>query len=206
MKINITTGISKTGASIPCINLPPVVTCRSDAPCVKICYALRGRFRFSNVKNSLDKNYEAYKQNPELFFGQIDMYLKTNAFKHFRYHSSGDIPDETYLDYMCKTARKNKSVKFLCFTKKYEMINSYMEKHKTPGNLKIVLSNWGDFSCENPNDLPTAHIRFKETNTKTSSPFDGKANECSGYCGACVNTKNSCWNLRKGESVVFNQH
>ena len=51
---------SKLG-SIPSINLPPIVTCRPDAPCKSTCYACNGRFRFKNVKQTLESNLEEWK-------------------------------------------------------------------------------------------------------------------------------------------------
>lgn len=142
----ISTTVSKLGASIPCINLPPVITCRLDAPCIRLCYARKGRFACGNVKKSLAGNLEIYMANPDFYFGFIDMYLKNSAFSFFRWHSSGDIPDERYLSGMNSVAASNPDIKFLCFTKKYELINNFIESGNTISkNLKIVFSVWGDF-------------------------------------------------------------
>ena len=65
-----------------------------------------------------------------------------------------------------------------------------------------VLSAWGDFKPDNPHNLPVAYIRFK----KVSTDIPADARRCPSYCGDCVATGMSCWDLKRGESVVFNEH
>ena len=43
------------------------------------------------------------------------------------------------------------------------------------------------------------------SNKKGECVIPEYAMECSGYCGECVGGK-SCWNMGKGEAVVFNEH
>lgn len=193
----------KLGKLIGNINMPVGLTCRSDAPCFKLCYGRRGNYCYKNVRTSIDNNYELYKENPEFFFSVINTELKLNPFPFIRWHSVGDIPDLTYLKGMVSVARKNPKTKFLCFTKQYEIVNSFLaEGGKIPRNLSLVLSNWGNWKVSNPYNLPTAWIRFKQEQTDIPS----NAVECSGFCGACANTKSSCWKMKNGDSVVFNQH
>ena len=200
VKVSVT--ISKLGATIPSINLPPVVTCRPNAPCIHGCYALRGHFRYDAVKNRLAENLAAYKENPKLFFDMIAEQTKLARF--CRWHSSGDIVDINYLAGMCKVARKNKGVKYLCFTKKYELVNQYLDEgHKIPSNLRIVFSCWKDFVPENPYNIPTTWVYFpKKGENEFNHLIPEDAIPCSGKCYACQ----SCWQLKKGQSVVFKKH
>ena len=125
--------------------------------------------------------------------------------RFFRYHSSGDIPDEAYLDMMVRVAGVCRKTSFLCFTKKYELVDEWIRSHgDLPENLSMVYSAWGDFVPENPFHLPTAYIRFRKEETLIPE----NAMQCSGYCGACVTSGKSCWDLRRGtgDCVVFNQH
>lgn len=194
---------SKLGKLIGNINMPSEQTCRPDAPCRKLCYARRGHFIFKNVKNSIAANYAMFNDNCEKFFRQIDAELLVTPYSYIRWHSIGDIPNSDYLAGMVRVARHNKQTKFLCFTKQYEIVNAFIENGgKIPPNLIIVFSNWGDWHCENPHNLPTAWIKFR--NCETEIPDN--AVECSGFCGACVNTKASCWKLKKGGAVYFHQH
>lgn len=200
--VKISTAVSKLGTTIPAINLPPIVTCRPDAPCKHGCYALRGHFIYPAVKNRLAENLAAYYENPQLFF---DMIIEgTKLAKYCRWHSSGDIVDYDYLAGMCKVARANKDVKYLCFTKKYEIVNQYVsDKHRIPSNLKIVFSCWKDFVPENPYNFPMTWVKFKK---KEESEFNclipDKAIPCSGKCSTCQ----ACWHLNKGQAVVFKKH
>ena len=198
----LSTTVSKLGSHIGCINLPPALTCRKEAPCIRGCYAREGRFNFSNVKTSLQRNYDAYVENPDQFFNVIESRLMLFLFKYFRWHSAGDIPDERYLEGMFKVAIKFPEIKFLCFTKQYEIVNTYLKSHEKPGNLILVLSNWGEFICPNPHNLPTAWVRFK------FRPYNVPVNamECNGNCGNCVSTEASCWHMQQGDAVVFDYH
>jgi len=206
--VHISRGVTKLGDAIPSVSVPPVVTCRPDAPCFKECYARKGRFRFQHNKDLLQQNLDIWQDDPDGFERDVTIAAYTSRF--FRYHSAGDIPDAKYLDMMVRVANSCPHTSFLCFTKKFELVNDYIAAHKTPdgtdlpSNLNMVFSAWGDFMPENPYNLPVAYIRFK--NAETHIPEN--ARQCSGYCGACVQTGNSCWDLKRGcgDCVVFNQH
>lgn len=189
---------SKLGGQIYSINLPPVVTCRADAPCFKGCYACKGNWLFPNVKNSLQQNLEAYKNNHTLFFESVA--AQTALVRFCRWHSSGDIVDMQYFEGMCKVARKNKDTHYLCFTKKYEIINEFLSKGKRiPKNLSIVFSAWSNWIPENPYDLPMTYVYGKEFNNELI-PKD--AIPCGGKCETCQ----ACWTLKKGQHVYFLKH
>lgn len=199
--VHISYGISKLGVDIPSVNLPVGCTCRPDAPCFKKCYARRGRFCFQKNKAHLQNNLELWYCEPEIFEEEIT--LSAFRSRYFRWHSSGDIPDVKYLDMMVRIAQRLPRTRFLAFTKKYELINSWITEHgKLPDNLTIVFSAWGDFLPENPYDLPVAYIRFR----KEEFEIPAHARECPSYCGNCVTTGMSCWDLQHGEAVVFSEH
>lgn len=207
--VKLSTKVSKLGTSIPSINLPPIVTCRADAPCAKCteegggCYALKGHWRYKNTQNVLWGNLYAYRENPKLFFDMI--VAQTTMYKFVRWFSSGDIVDEVFLKGMCSVARKNKTTKYLCFTKKFELVNNFLKGGgKIPNNLKIVFSTWGDFIPENPYNLPMTWVEFNKTSKRKEDnkliPVD--AIPCTGACHQCQ----ACWTLKKGQNVVFKKH
>jgi hypothetical protein len=199
--VHISHGVSKLGADIPSVNLPVGCTCRKDAPCFKKCYARRGRFCFSRNRAYLQTNLELWCCDPEFYEREVTI----GAFpaRFFRWHSSGDIPDMAYLEMMVRVATKLPETRFLAFTKKYELVNSYIAEHGgLPRNLNIVLSAWGDFVPDNPHNLPVAYISFKHE----AADIPADARPCQSYCGDCVATGMSCWDLKRGESVVFNEH
>lgn len=196
--VHVSNTNSKLGAAILSINLPAGTTCRNDAPCVKGCYAKRGHWRYNNVQASLQENLEAYLQNPKLYFESIT--AQTFLSRFVRWHSSGDIVDYNYFEGMCKVARKNKEVHYLCFTKKYEIVNDFLNKGKRiPKNLSIVFSAWSNWIPENPFNLPMTYVYGKDFKNdiipKDSIP-------CTGHCYQCQ----ACWTLQKGQTVYFKKH
>lgn len=202
MSVKISTTNSKLGL-IPSVNLPPITTCRSNCPCTKDCYATKGRFRFKNVKDSFITNYNIYLHSPETYFSEIKHAINNGmiSYSYFRWHAAGDFVDKEYFDYVIKVAKELPSTSFLAFTKKFEIVNEFIHNGGTiPANLRIVFSAWGDeFKFENPYDFPVAYVRFKDKQNKS---IPEKATECSGNCTNCL----YCWNIKAGESVVFNKH
>lgn len=203
-KITISFKSKKLGR-IPSLNIPPVLTCRKDAPCFKLCYARKGTFNYKNVTQSHMDNYIAYNENQDGFFNEINNTLNNDViiYKYFRWHMSGDIIDMKYLYGMIELANKNKKTKFLAFTKKFDLVNMYLDvtNKKLPKNLIIVFSAWDNrFEIPNPHNLPIAYVNFKDKKLNPEIPHNAK--RCNGDCTTC----RICWNLKEGESTVFNQH
>lgn len=196
---NISKHNSKLGDQIPSLNMPVGRTCRPDAPCFAKCYARKGNFARPNVKAAHTANLEAYEADPDFFFHYIS--VMTRLSKYFRWHSSGDIVDERYLDGIVSVARENPSTNYLCFTKKFELVNAYLDKNgELPENLKIVFSAWGkDFIPENPHNLPIAYCELKG---EDNSYLPCDCFPCGGKCYECV----ACWQLQKGQTVYFKEH
>ena len=192
--------VSKTGDQIPSCGFPVGETCRPDAPCRLLCYGRRGRFAFAHNKDLLETNLEIWHENPAFF--RQEVIITSFPAKFFRWFPIGDIPDPQFYAMMCDVCSDVPGTRYLAFTKKYEIVNDYLDHYEEPDNLTTVLSAWGDFVPENPHNLPVAYIRLK--NQQCSIPKD--AYECPLFCGNCVLTGHSCWDLKRGESVVFNQH
>ena len=189
--VKISNGNTKMG-TIKSVSLPPVATCRKNAPCIKNCYARRLQ-RFPNVKNAYENNLQLYKENPALYFDGITNAAYTERF--FRWHVSGDIPDITYFRYMCGVALVCENTSFLCFTKKYEIVNEYIKQGCTiPKNLIIIFSVWNSLDLVNPYDMATAHVVPKET-----AGIWGN-NECNGNCLYCAENNLRCWSFAAGGS------
>ena len=203
MSVKISRSNSKLGI-IPSVNLPPVTTCRAGAPCIKECYALKGRFRFSGVKENMVYNYELYRRNPAEYFQGVKEAINNGfvSYSYFRWHAAGDIVDKQYLEGMIQIARELPQTSFLAFTKKYELVNEYLDDGGiVPENLHIVFSAWGDsWHVDNPYEFPIAFVRFKTETENRGIPES--AVKCSGNCTSCL----QCWNVKCGESVVFDKH
>ena len=190
----------KLGGRIPQLNMPYAISCRPDAPCFKECYCTHGNMAFATVRDSHINKMNLYLANPKAFFEQVDRELSFASYKYMRYHSSGDIVDEQYLNLMCWLARRHKETQFLCFTKKFELVNEYLNHHKKPSNLVLVLSNWGDWKVENPHNLPMSYVDFG----KGTENIPDKAYQCGGRCEEC--DQQHCWQMKKGDAVAFHKH
>lgn len=180
---------------VPSISLAPIVTCREDAPCKKDCYAMKAYRMYKATKNAYDHNTFLYKDNPKEFEESLVSQLKNDGL--FRFHVAGDIIDDSYFSMMVRVANAKPNVKFLAFTKKYEIINEYTGD--IPSNLSIVFSGWKGLVFTNPKQLPTAW--FKDPKD-LDERIPERAIICSGKCDECK----VCWNLKNNESVVFEKH
>ena len=104
---------------------------------------------------------------------------------------------------MVEVAKRNQHCEILCFTKRYELVNSlFVCGMDIPKNLHIIFSAWPGVEMLNPHNLPEAHVRFRD-GTTTAKP-DAKL--CNGNCTECAITDDGCWTLSLGEQVVFDEH
>ena len=200
MTVKISQGNSKLGA-IPSVSLPAGVTCRSDCECSKKCYAKRLERMRPSVRQAYKHNYDLLNSDPNTYWREVEASIMMSRF--FRFHVSGDIPDATYFEHMVDIARTNTHCEILCFTKKYDIVNSHINiVGKLPKNLHIIFSGWRDIEMVNPYNLPEAHVRYRDGSTTARE--DAKL--CGGNCTECAITDGGCWTLKEGEQVVFNEH
>lgn len=103
---------------------------------------------------------------------------------------------------MVAIAKEFPNIRFLAYTKKFELVNTYLKKgYRIPKNLRVLFSNWDkDFKVENPYNRPMTYVNFKDSNRNPEIPTKGFV--CPGSCENCK----KCWHLTKSQSVIFNQH
>lgn len=197
--IKLSKGNSKMG-SIPSISLPAIKTCRQCA-CQEKCYAHKLERLRPAVRNAYQHNLEVLIKEPETYWREVEASVMMSRF--FRFHVSGDIPNPEYLANMVAVAGRNSHCEILCFTKRYEMVNEFIEKNgELPSNLHMIFSGWVGLEMVNPFSLPEAHVRYRDGSTTARDD----AVECGGNCTECALTEGGCWNLQKGQQVVFNEH
>lgn len=200
MNIKISNGNAKLG-NISSISLPTGITCRSDCECQRKCYAKKLERMRPSVRKAYQHNYHVLKCIPDTYWREVEASIMMSRF--FRFHVSGDIPDDEYFSNMVAIAWRNPHCQILCFTKKFGIVNSYLASDgKLPENLHVVFSGWRGLEMVNPYSLPEAHVRYKDGSTTAK---DG-AKECGGNCTECAITEGGCWSLKTGEQVVFNEH
>lgn len=202
--VNITLNNSKLGGFIPSLDLPPIVTCRKNAPCAKGCYARRGSFLYPSKKESMAQNLALYKNDPCAFFDAVKSFLNNRdiSFKFFRWFGAGDLVDNRFFIGCVNLATECKETHFLMFTKKYEIVNNFLDKGGViPNNLRIVFSYWDKtFKVQNPHNLPCAYVQFKDVTKQVAIPE--YAIPCTGSCATCK----ACWTLQNNQNVYFAQH
>ena len=198
LKISISNGNTKMGA-IPSVSLPACITCNPDAPCFKGCYAVKIAKRFEATDASYHRNLNVLKSNPELYWLQVK--AAACMTRYFRYHVSGDIVNKEYFNNMIKLANELTGTKFLVFTKQYHIINEYLNNGGIiPSNLKVILSNWGAWKCDNPHKLPVCEVIFKG-----DQPADDWK-ICGGNCTDCACRGVGCWELKSNETIAIYKH
>lgn len=187
--------------SIPSVSLPAGLTCRSDCECSKKCYAKRLERMRPSVKAAYQSNYDLLNHDSTTYWREVEASIMMS--RYFRFHVSGDIPNKEYLMRMVGIARRNPHCELLCFTKKYEIVNWWVDNgNSIPPNLHLVFSVWRDLEVNNKYNFPEAHVRYRDGST-TAKPT---AKECGGNCTECAITDGGCWTLKRGEQVVFNEH
>lgn len=200
MNIKISNGNSKMG-KIPSVSLPSGLTCRGDCECNKKCYAKKLERLRPSVRSAYQHNYELLRCAPETYWREVEGTIMMS--RYFRFHVSGDIPDLTYFAKMIEIADRNPHCQILCFTKKYDVVNTTLGVGiQIPENLHIILSVWRDLKCPNLYGLPEAHVKYRDGGTTARSD----AVKCGGNCTECAITAGGCWTLKNGEQVVFNEH
>lgn len=229
LAVSISFGNQKIGKVIN-INQDPALSCRPDAPCRGVCYACKGHYCFENVKKALRGNFFAYIHDPDGFFEAVsEVVRKKEAFAIkrrkerpiVRWHSAGDIVDDRYFRGMITVARNNPGVDFYAYTKQYEIVNAELAKGtKLPKNFRVIFSHaqkgW-ESHIQNPFNLPTTYIDFRNKAMNESAVYDKSAFHCPAVnrasdralgheTGITCNQCRKCAHAKSGDKIVFYEH
>lgn len=211
-----TDGNSKTGAHVGNYNLSIEYTCSHACECYKsgACYACGGCYQYGSNQAGYTENYKFYRENDvATIAGKITEYIKENKLSLYRYFTCGDIPGGKFMDVMEKAAQDNPGVKFWAYTKKYSIVNKWMDAHngELPDNLAIIFSHWLNddgsyYPMDNPYGLPTSEyiplgkeeLTAAVTHICPCSDPNAKA--------TCATCEHPCYNLKRGESMALLEH
>jgi len=133
--------IQKNGNSklkgIPIFSLPPKITCIGSTPlCRKYCYGNKS-WIYPNVRKRRLENLEESKK-PSFVREMVNKIKSLNA-KYFRIHETGDFYSQRYLNKWIKIMKQLPNVKFLIFTKSFQL--NWSEALK----LKNAIIYWSVF-------------------------------------------------------------
>jgi hypothetical protein len=143
--IKITGGLSKPSKMPGFAYNLPATRCKVGSKLAKVkgsvchgCYALKGRYRFPNVKEALERRYKQAMTNKDWVFGMVYL-INTSNKKEFRWHDAGDIQSLEHLQRIFQVCEMTPSVKHWLPTRE-SVILSNINADDVPDNLIIRLS------------------------------------------------------------------
>jgi len=200
----ITGGLSKPNKMPgPSINLP-AVACITGAKLVNVkgstcsgCYALKGRYRFQNVKDAMQRRL-AKLHDPRWIDAMVTLINGRHWQKPqpvFRWHDSGDIQSVQHLKNIFEVCKLTPDTSHWLPTRESRFLK-LMDPDVVPKNLKIVLS-------DHMNDQPVAPTWWPYTSGVTT---DHEAVTCpaSKQGNKCLDCR-KCWD-RNTKRVIYGKH
>ena len=200
VKVKFSNGNSKIG-EIPSVSTLPFLTCpgRCAGTCASACYAAKLANMRENVRNAYAWNTALALYHSDIYHAQVKAFCSMQ--RYFRYHVSGDVINSEYFANMVDNARSNPHCEILAFTKRFEVVNAWInENGKIPANLHILFSGWSNMIPENPYKLPETTVYEKETD------FNDSWLTCGGNCAECVCRGLGCWKATTGDVIAFKKH
>ena len=189
--------LSKAG-KMPCRSwsLQALETCKGaydiNGEIVKACqgcYALKGNYRFSNVKKSRAHNLQDCKREDWV----EDMVLELDNDRYFRWFDSGDIADirlaKKILEVMKRTPHCNhwlptRTYKFESFRKILEEMNALpnvvvrYSSDSTDGKKKVYDRRGKEIKAKYTSSILKEYVESKGNHLCPSSKQDGKCLRC----------------------------
>lgn len=200
LSVSVSPGNRKTGW-IPSVSLMPYITCPAacKGTCDGACYAGKLCSIYKTTMQSYARNTAIWYARPDYYFSVIKSVAMINRF--FRYHVVGDIPNADYFGRMAQAARECPECTFLAFTKRYAIVNAWIDANgDLPRNLKILFSGWSNLKPVNPHKLPETTVYGKHADPDPSWLL------CGGNCLECCCRGTGCWKAEKGETIAFEIH
>ena len=188
-------GLSAPG-KMPCpsINLP-AVACVTGSKLAKVpgttchgCYALKGRYRFQNVKEAMDRRLAALQDSR--WVRAMVVLMKDR--KYFRWHDSGDIQSSWHLKRILEVCKQTPSTKHWLPTREAQLLQ-YLDPNIIPPNLIIRLSATKVNGAASKSWPWTSTVSTKDKTC--AAPNQG---------GKCLDCR-ACWN-RDIQNITYAKH
>jgi hypothetical protein len=156
------------------------------------CYALKGRYMFSNTQDALERRYDAWNSDRAKWVDAM-IYLMHNK-QHivnagvFRFFDSGDIQGNAMLDDINTVAWASPTIRFWLPTKEYKLVKNY-DKEIAPNLVIRVSAPTVDKGFSGYTHISTV---YNKDNIDTAEghicPSSNQGNQC-GSCRACWSDK-----------------
>lgn len=176
------------------------------------CYAMKGMYRFPNVKAAHDRRLVALRK-PEFVEAFIlvltNLYNKTKAIRvvdgvsitenRMRWHDSGDIQDLEHLDKIVAIAKGTPLLNHWLPTREYVLVNQWLKLHPEgfPKNLTVRMS--ATMVGVDPKNLSMG-LPYSTVGVDSKDLYQCPAPSQGGVCASC----DTCW--RKDKNVNYHQH
>jgi hypothetical protein len=196
--IEITGGLSKPNKMPgPSINLP-ASQCITGRKLVNVkgstcsgCYALKGRYRFPNVKEAMARRL-AKLHDPRWIDAMVTLINKQPV---FRWHDSGDLQSVQHLKNIFEVCKRTPATAHWLPTREARFI-SLMDPDVVPKNLKIVLSDHMNNQRVTPTWWPyTSGV--STDHKQVTCPASKQGNKCLDC--------RKCWD-RGTKRVIYGKH
>ena len=178
----------------PAYNLP-ATECKTGAKLVKIpgsvcagCYALKGRYRFSNVRMALARRLQSLK-HPR-WVEAMTVLIKGEPW--FRWHDSGDLQSVTHLKNIFEVCKATPETSHWLPTREAQLLK-LMDPDVIPKNLIIRMSS---------HRIDQGPVKFWPwTSTVSTAGKTCPAQDQNNQCKDC----RACWD-RKVANVTYPKH
>ena len=213
--LHVSSGNSKTGQHVVNFNLPIEYTCNHACECYKEgkCYAEQGCYMYGSNQAGYSENYNFIRNSTnEQIIEAWQLALDYYGFSKWRFFTCGDIPFMRFIDCMVTFARNNPDVTYWTYTKKYSLVNKWIDENGSlPDNLIIIFSHWLNndgsyYPMNNRHNLPTSEFipygqeHLKETVTHVCPCSDPS------IVANCETCEHACYTLKHGESMALLEH
>ena len=193
----ITGGLSKPSKMPGYSYNLPATKCITGSKLVKIpgsvcfgCYALKGRYRFSNVKNAMQRRLDSLTH--PLWVQAMAASILDTKIEFFRWHDSGDLQSLDHLKKIFEVCKLTPSIKHWLPTREASIIGC-ITPDQVPSNLIIR------FSAHKVDGK--AATFWPWTSTVVTSEKTCPAAEQGNKCKSC----RACWD-RNVQNVAYGKH
>lgn len=216
-QLNMSLENSKVGPAMG-FNFPVHYSCDHNCECYRLgkCYACNGCYNFMCNQALYSENLAFYRchTDGEFIDAICEVIREHSMIKLFRWFESGDILGSRFFEDMVEIAWLNPDVRFWSYTKKYAIVNAFVDKYglaAIPENLVIVFSHWMNedgsyFPMENPYQFPTSEFipvgmeHLTETVTHICPCSDPDV------IAQCATCETPCYKLQHGQSMALLEH
>lgn len=213
-----TSGNTKTGP-VAAFNLPVELTCMHNCECYSkgLCYACGGYYQYRSNQFIYTENLKFFlSHTSEEFINAVVSAVLASGLRIFRWFTCGDIVNRRFLDCMIEIAQRLPFVTFWTYTKKYAIVNRWLEDNNGPDALpvnfkSIIFSHWLNadgsyFPMDNPYNMPTSEfIPFGKEDLLGTVDHVCPCSDPDIFVN-CVNCPNPCYKLQPGQSMALCEH